>query len=238
MSDDGTRRDRRRSELLGTAHPRAALLATLLVLLVWNVAARPALPSSWHVEGGLVVALMMVGLGIWGGLSRAELGLSRQHVRSGLRYGLAAVAAVTGVVLLGLVVPGTQGAFDTARADVGASQLLLELLVTIPLGTVVVEELAFRGTLLGLLLQHLSQRRATAVCSVLFGLWHIDGVIEATVGTATHVAAVTVGTFTATTLAGVAFSWLRLRSGSLLAPAMAHWATNTVALLLAWIVAH
>jgi uncharacterized protein len=237
VGDDRTRPESRWSGLLGTAHPRAALVGALLVLLVWNVAARPALPSSWHVEGGLVVALVMVWLGTWGGLSLTELGLSRRRVRSGLRYGLAAVVAVTGVVLLGLVSPWTHHAFHTARADVGASQLLLELLVTIPLGTVVVEELAFRGTLLGLLRQHLSQRRAVVVCSVLFGLWHIDGVIRATAGTATHVLAATVGTFTATALAGVAFSWLRLRSGSLLAPALAHWATNTVALLLAWFVA-
>jgi uncharacterized protein len=39
-------------------------------------------------------------------------------------------------------------------------------------------------------------------------------------------------------VAGVGFCWLRLRSGSLLAPALAHLATNVVALTLAWLVEH
>jgi len=50
------------------------------------------------------------------------------------------------------------------------------------------------------------------------------------------VLAAAAGTFVATFAAGLAFCWLRIRSGSLLAPAMAHLATNSVALVVAWLV--
>jgi membrane protease YdiL (CAAX protease family) len=37
--------------------------------------------------------------------------------------------------------------------------------------------------------------------------------------------------------AGLAFGWLRLRSQSLLAPMLAHIATNSVAFVVAWVLA-
>ena len=40
---------------------------------------------------------------------------------------------------------------------------------------------------------------------------------------------VVVGTLAVTTVAGAAFGWLRLRSGSVIAPMMAHLATNSFA---------
>ena len=80
--------------------------------------------------------------------------------------------------------------------------------------------------------------RAALVCSTLFGLWHVYSVVRATGGSEVHVFAAAVGTFLATAAAGIAFCWLRMRSGSLLAPAIAHLATNTVALVAAWIVVH
>jgi membrane protease YdiL (CAAX protease family) len=46
------------------------------------------------------------------------------------------------------------------------------------------------------------------------------------------------GTVVATFIAGLVFSWLRLRSRSLIAPILAHIATNGLALLIAWFVAH
>ena len=38
--------------------------------------------------------------------------------------------------------------------------------------------------------------------------------------------------------AGMAFSWLRLRAGSVLAPMLAHLATNGVTLVVAWFALH
>jgi membrane protease YdiL (CAAX protease family) len=46
------------------------------------------------------------------------------------------------------------------------------------------------------------------------------------------------GAVAVTFLAGLAFCWLRLRSRSLIAPVMAHAATNGLALTVAWFTLH
>ena len=50
--------------------------------------------------------------------------------------------------------------------------------------------------------------------------------------------ALVVGAVVVTFLAGLGFAWLRLRSRSLVAPVLAHVATNGLALVAAWAVAH
>jgi membrane protease YdiL (CAAX protease family) len=118
-------------------------------------------------------------------------------------------------------------------------------LVRVPLGTVLVEETLFRGVLLGLGLTRWSPRLAVAASSVAFGLWHILPARQVTsftpateamagdpAGRAVGVAAAVAGT----ALAGLVFCWLRLRSRSLLAPALAHWACNGLGYTLAFLV--
>jgi membrane protease YdiL (CAAX protease family) len=72
-----------------------------------------------------------------------------------------------------------------------------------------------------------------AVAALVFGVWHVrptlgglaaNDLVDGTWARALAVLAVCV--FTAA--AGVLLSWLRLRSGSLLAPALLHLATNTL----------
>ena len=216
-----------------------ALAGALVVLAAWNILVRPSVPSSGdRVGAGLLVAGLVVALGFWAGLDAADHGLARSRLASGLRWGGAAFGLVVLVILVGVALPTTHASFEVSRADVGTGDLLGQLLVTIPVGTVVVEELVFRGTLLALLLTLLPTVPAVLVCSAVFGLWHVDGVLRSTGGSALHVAGAVVGTFVATLAAGVAFCWLRLRSGSLAAPALAHLATNTVALAAAWVVVH
>jgi membrane protease YdiL (CAAX protease family) len=66
-----------------------------------------------------------------------------------------------------------------------------------------------------------------AVAAVSGGIAWLGGSVEMAWGAV-------VGTVAATTTAGVAFAWLRLRSGSLLAPILAHIATNSLAFSVAW----
>jgi len=221
-----------------SARPAAALVATVVVLAVWNLSVRPTLAPHYHLPGRLVVAALVLALGWWAGLGASGLGLAPQRLRSGLRWGGAAAGIVLAVVAAGALLPATHGSYDVARAHVGLGDLLQQVLVVIPLSTVVVEEVAFRGTLLGLLLVLVPRGWALAVSAALFGLWHLAGAIASTDGTSAHVALVGLGTVAATGTAGVVFGWLRLRSGSLLAPALAHLATNTMALVLAWAVVH
>jgi len=215
-----------------------ALAACITLLSVWDLVVRPVLPSELHPAGGLVVAACTVALGLWGGLDADRLGLSPGRLGDGLRYGGLAFGVVTVVLLLGLAIPVTRDSFHSGQADITAGHLLLQALVTIPIGTVLVEELAFRGSVLGLFRLAMPTTRAVVACSVLFGLWHVPSVLRAASGSDGHVLAAAAGTFAATFAAGVLFCWLRIRSGSLLAPALAHLATNTAALVVAWFVVH
>jgi membrane protease YdiL (CAAX protease family) len=114
--------------------------------------------------------------------------------------------------------------------------------VTVPLGTVVFEEVAFRGVLWGLIAQARGPGWATAVSSVLFGLWHVlpalqlartNAALQAAAPGGRRILVAVLGTVAFTTLAGVVFAELRRGTGSLLAPVGLHWATNGLGVLAA-----
>jgi membrane protease YdiL (CAAX protease family) len=168
-------------------------------------------------------------------MSAEELGTGPRYLGSGLRWGGAAFAIISALLVLAALVPESSGFFDDDRADISAGQLWLKTLVVIPIGTVVLEELAFRGVLLGLLHRLTSTAKAVAFAAVLFGLWHVPTAWNTASGQShpARIAAVA-GTVVATTVAGLVFCFLRIRSRSLLAPMLAHIATNSVTFALAW----
>ena len=112
------------------------------------------------------------------------------------------------------------------------------MLIRIPLGTVLWEETAFRGVLLAALLRVLPPRTAVGISAAVFGLWHIRPTLDATAandlaaGLPGRTAAVLSGCVL-TAAAGVLFTGLRMRSGSLLAPVLVHAAANCLGLLAA-----
>lgn len=177
------------------------------------------------------------------GLSWRELGLGAGTWRRGLTWALAAIGAVAVVVTIGAVLPLTHDAFRDSRYQLSLGHALLTAFVLIPLGTVLFEEVAFRGVLWGLLRRARGTWTATIVSSALFGLWHVlpslglardNKAVGSAFGTGTSGAALSVlGTVLFTGLSGVLFCELRRRSGSLLAPAGLHWATNGLAVLAA-----
>jgi membrane protease YdiL (CAAX protease family) len=116
-------------------------------------------------------------------------------------------------------------------------------LVTIPLATVIFEEIAFRSVLWGLLAHDHGAAVATVVSSLLFGLWHILPALDATRAAAAiqpdarhdrrRVVRAVIGTVVVTALAGVVLAELRRRSGSVIAPLGLHWAANGLAVMAA-----
>jgi len=171
------------------------------------------------------------------GLTWAQLGLARERTASGCRWGLGAIGCVTAVYLVGVLLPMTRLAFRDARYQLPVPEALLKALVVITLGTVVLEEIAFRSVLWGMLARHLRPWQVLVTTSVLFGLWHILPALH--VGANQAVAAVgggrtallVAGTIALTTMGGLVFGALRSRSGSVLASAGAHWATNGLGVL-------
>ena len=183
----------------------------------------------------------------WRGLGWAELGLGREHLRSGLGYALAAVALVMSVIAVGVLLPMTRPMFLNHHYAT-VSGALIASMVIIPLQTVIPEELAFRGVLHGALNRAWGFRGVALAGSLLFGLWHIAtslGLTSSNVGFTRlfgggifgMVAGVTLAVL-ATGSAGFVFSWLRRRSGSLIAPIALHWSLNGVGALAAALVWH
>jgi len=183
----------------------------------------------------------LLALARWAGLSWAELGLGRGTYRRGLLWALAAIGAVAVVFTVGAALPATRSAFRNTRYELGWGNALLTAFVLIPLGTVLFEEVAFRGVLWGLLRREHGTWAATIGSSVLFGLWHVlpslglsadNAAIGSAVGKGKSAQLITVAATVAfTALAGVVFCEVRRRSGSLLASASMHWATNGLGVL-------
>jgi membrane protease YdiL (CAAX protease family) len=222
-----------------TSRRRLALVlgAVLVVLAAVNVADRYGPPGTGLVAGPLV-AFGLVLLARRAGLTWHDLGLSRSTVLPGLRYALGAVLAVAVVYAVGVAIPFTRPAFADVRYHLHLGAALLTALIVVPLGTVLLEEVAFRGVLLGLVHRHRGAVWASVTSSVLFGLWHIlpslhlaqaNRAVGAALGGRVLTVLAAVG-FTA--LAGLLLCELRRRSGSLLAAAALHWATNGLGVLL------
>ena len=192
---------------------------------------------------GPVGAVGLLAVARWAGLGWRELGLGEGTWRRGLVWASGAIGAVAVVLVAGAALPVTRGAFRDTRYHLGWGHALLTAFLLIPLGTVLFEEVAFRGVLWGLLRRGHGTWIATVVSSALFGLWHVlpslnlamsNQAIGSTVGKGTSGEAISVlGTVLFTGLAGVVFCELRRRSGSLLASAGLHWATNGLGVLVA-----
>jgi membrane protease YdiL (CAAX protease family) len=221
----------------------SALVACLVVMVAANLWVHVG-PPRWHPVTGPVAAALLLLIGRLAGLSWAQLGLGVGSVVPGLLWGGAAVAAVALAYAGGLALPATRGLFLDERHRVGARSTLHRAGLVVPLGTVVFEEVAFRGVLWGLFDAAHGAVWATAVTAVLFGFWHVLPAVDgARANSPTGAVARAdllrqiAGTVAFTALAGVVFGVLRDQSGSLLAPALLHWATNglgIVAAALAW----
>ncbi len=188
-------------------------------------------------------AVGLLALARWAGLSWQEVGLGPGTWRRGLIWAFGAVGAVAVVFAAGAALPLTRDAFRDSRYELGWEHAVLTAFLLIPLGTVLFEEVAFRGVLWGLLRRGHRTWVATVVSSILFGLWHVlpslglaadNQAIGSAVGKGTSGEAISVlGTVLFTGLSGVVFCELRRRSGSLLASAGLHWATNGLGVLAA-----
>lgn len=219
-----------------------AIAVVLLVLAVINVWIHLG-PSGVHLVTGPLAALLLLLVGRMAALTWPELGLGSQSLLRGTGVALGAAVAVATVYAIGIAIPFTRGAFRDTRYRLGLRSALYLSLVAIPLGTVIFEEVAFRSVLWGLLDRDFGVATATTVSACLFGLWHV---LPAMSLARTHtsvrgraaagrrrVAVTVLATIVFTTIAGVVFSELRRRSGSLVAPFGLHWATNGLGVLAA-----
>jgi uncharacterized protein len=221
-------------------------LLTVAVLVLFTVAREYGLLGPTLVAISLLTAAL--GVIAWtAGATLADLGLGRADARAGLLYGGGAFGIVLLVLVVAAAIPVTNGFLHDSRAQIDGGRLLYELGVPIVLLTAIPEEFAFRGVLLGSALRLWSPRRASLITSALFGLWHIaptlhtmsdNHVFRSEAASVAGQVLLVLGSIAVTFVAGLVFCWLRLRSGSLIAPIMAHVATNGLALAVAWFAVH
>jgi len=217
-----------------------ALALTLLVMVAVNVWVHVGPRRAHPVTGPLAAALLLL-VGRAAGLSWAELGLGRESLVRGLAWGGAAAGVVAVGYAVGVTVPATRTLFRDTRYRVGPGSAVAMAFVTIPLSTVVFEEVAFRGVLWGLVDSDHGPWWATGVSAALFGLWHVLPALDlmqtnqtlSADGRGRRRVWTVVGTVAFTTLAGLVFGELRHRTGSLLGPTLLHWATNGLGVLAA-----
>lgn len=218
--------------------------AVLVVLVAANLLNNRLLPRA-YVLTCLAAAGVLLLLARLDGCSWTELGLGVRQAGSGLRWAVLLVALVVVVYAVAVQLPATRAGFADRRATaLSGTAVLWHVLVRIPLGTALLEEVAFRGVLYAMLARRYGLVVAFGVSSLLFGLWHVLPSIDlrdanaAVAGVVGRGAAGTILTVTGATLgaavAGVILCELRRRSGSLLAPFALHWALNGLGLLFAW----
>ena len=237
----------------GTRRPRhppgaGADIAATAATLAYNVAISQVTSGIGYVAANTGAAALSVLAARNRGVSWADMGMCPDQLGSGIRIGLITALPAAAVVGLGAVVPPTRGFFQDERATGGGTRhVLFETLVRIPLGTALPEEVIFRGSLLGLFAQRHSPAVAASMSSILFGAWHVLPTLRTlplnpagarVQGNPKHTAGAVLAAVTATTLAGYGLARLRLRSGSIAAPVVAHASLNATAYLAARFVVH
>jgi uncharacterized protein len=218
-----------------------AIAVVLLVLVVVNVWVHVGPRAAQSFTGPLAAALLLL-VGRAAGLSWDELGLGREALARGVRWGAVSAALIALVYGVGVAVPATRRFFRDTRYRIGPGSAAYLAFVAIPLGTVIFEEVAFRSVLFGLLESSLGAAAATIGSSLLFGLWHVlpafdlartNTELTGRVRDRRRVWLTVLATVAFTTLGGLVFAVLRWQTGSLLGPVLLHWATNGLGVLAA-----
>lgn len=224
-----------------TAHRRTGVFGVFGAVAAFHLVDHRRLPPERQVPAHVAVGPAAVLVALLLGADRDTLGLDPRRIPAGLVAGLQAAATTVAAVAVAANVPALEPFFADPRVG-GATdaEVRHKALVEIPLGTVFYEELVFRSALLGLALDEMPARQAVLLTSGLFGLWHVLPALEDrnhNEAVASYPLVATIGpTVASTALAGLWLTRLRLRSGSVVAPMLAHTASNVSALVAAAVV--
>lgn len=223
----------------------AGFVLALSVALVAYSGAAQLIPefNAIYVPLSLAATAVLAFVALKVGLEPGDLGLQRTTLRTGLSWGTKVAAAVGVALAIAVLIPAFHPLFDDARiTGIGPGLLAYRALIRIPLGTALFEEFAFRGVLFGAWARITSPLRAAAGSSLVFGMWHVRPTIDLLdandlAGSSAARLAALVAAVLLTAVAGYLFCLLRIRSRSLLAPFIVHTAVNSLAIVVAFLVA-
>ena len=197
--------------------------------------------SVAHILIGITIVALSLAIAVRGGLDLRAMGLRSSAWPRGTAIGLISGAGIALIGLLALqlasVIVGGPVVYDPLR-DVTESGLLAHVLFFLPFGTVLPEEIAFRGALVGLLRRG-GTRAALLGSAAAFALWHA-AVATVTVGETTiappspwFLPAIA-GALAVVFVGGLVLAWLRLWTDTLATTIAAHWAFNATLLVGLW----
>ena len=212
---------------------QAVLVSLACALLLYNLFANrwPPFNGPWYVPLNLAVTGVVVLVGL-GPLGLTWRNLAGTFEARGFVVGVGAGLVVTVPLLVGSLWRRTARLIRDERvAHLRGWTLAYQTLIRIPLGTALLEEVAFRGVLFAGW-RHLGDLQAAVLSSVIFGLWHVGPTINmvrmnrpgASPGAVVRTVA---GAVVFTTLAGLLFVWLRIEWG-LAAPLLMHATVNSL----------
>ena len=218
------------------------------LLVVWGNGTTGILGGTSRLPGGSIefalagAALVAVSIAFARALDldAAAVGLGRAGFARGAAVGaaLGLAGAIASVGALRLVAPAVVG-HQVEYAPLGQVtdiELVGHVAVLLPLATVIPEELAFRGVLLGGLLRRMRPRDALIISGAAFALWHL-GVAVVTVDNTTlgspspWFGLAVVVALAVVLLGGSMLAWIRLRTHSLATTIALHWTFNAGLLL-------
>ena len=215
--------------------------ATALALVLALDILDSRVPRLARVPVNLAGAAGLVALARHAGCSLPEQGLDPRHRRDGLRLGVrAGIPIACATALLSLAPFSRHRVADRRIVALPVDRMLYEAFVRVPFATAAAEETIFRGALLALFTRRRSPAHAALVTSLIFGAWHAIPAYDrfrahnpGPLKPASAAAAVAISV-AATFGAGLAFTWLRRRSGSILAPIVVHALFNATGIVSSW----
>jgi membrane protease YdiL (CAAX protease family) len=216
----------------------------VLLLTVANVMSNRILPTWTYIPWNVLVAVAIVVIARRE-VSMREMGFS--DWARGAKWGFTLFGLTLLVLLVAVNLPAFHDLYDDRRTGATVPLLLYHTLIRIPLGTVLLEETAFRAVLPAVFAVRWGVVRACVAASLLFGVWHVLpalGLVDINPvtaqvfgdGGAGRLVAVTFAVV-GTAFAGMWWCWVRYRSLSILSTMIAHVATNSIAYTIAWTVA-
>jgi membrane protease YdiL (CAAX protease family) len=219
------------------------LLGTFTLLVSVNLLNNAAAPGLYVLWAGVALVGLVL-LARADGLHRGDWGFGPVTGRAA--RAAAVLAGVTAAAMLvGTQLAGITTAYEDQRvAGMGAGEVAFAVLIRVPVGTALLEEVAFRGVLLAMLTRRYGTAWGVAGSSVAFGIWHLLPSLDLAAGNAAigsalgahPLVAAAIG-MVAAGLAGAFLCLLRIRYDHLIAPLALHATANSLAYLLAWLLA-
>lgn len=221
--------------------PRTGRWIPVAALGAYNLIQNLLVPPRAYVPANLGAGLILVGLARRQGCSWDDLGLSRAGWKRGLTIGVVGAVITAGGATKAVANPASHPYLLDARArDQSRRDSWYRAMVRFPIGTALFEEVAFRGVTYCMWRRSgTSHRKATTATAVAFGAWHLIPSLDALTGNPLGnrlssrfaTSGVAVGGAFATGISSLGLTWLRRRSGSLIAPWLVHSAFNAAGYL-------